>query len=100
MNGQYMTADEFEAIKNRAMAFQNEDALKLIEQIETLAAGAAAFKRAVRKEQQLRQQYHAALMRTRTALCVNVRKLKKDELADLALLVREEIVGALGGGEA
>jgi len=96
MNGQYMTPEEYEAIKNRASAFQNEDALKLIEQIETLAAGAAAFKRAVRKEQQLRQQYHAALMRTRAALGVNLRKLKKDDLVTTVEIVREEVAVALG----
>lgn len=95
MNGQYMTAEEFEAIKNRALAFQNVDALKLIDQIETMAQGAAAVKRAAQKEQQLRQRYYAALLKARGALGVNVKKLKKDELANLAVMVRDDVVEAL-----
>lgn len=96
MNGRYMTPEEFEAIKNRALAFQNEDALALIQQIETLAAGAAAFKRAARKEQQLRQRYYAALLKAQSVLRVNVKKLKKDDLADLAVMVRDDVAEALG----
>lgn len=93
-----MSTEEFEAIKNRASAFQNEDALKLVEHIETMAQGVTAVKRAAQKEQQLRQRYYAALLKSRAVLGVNVRKLKKRELEDVAEMVRDEIAGALGGG--
>lgn len=95
MKGKYMSTEEFEAIKLRAIQRNNKDALKLIEQIETMAQGAAAVKRAAQKEQQLRQRYYAALLKARGALGVNVKKLKKDELANLAVMVRDDVAEAL-----
>lgn len=95
MKGKYMSTEEFEAIKRRAIRKNNKDALKLIEQIETMAQGAAAVKRAAQKEQALRQRYYAALLKARGALGVNVKKLKKHELANLAVMVRDDVVEAL-----